>query len=74
MLMLGAIVCVLATYQAVAIAASPNLPASVQYANSWAVEVTGGDEKASALAVKHDFIYSGKVWRASELEFNYSCR
>ena len=64
MLMLGAIVCVLATYQAVATAASPNLP-SVQYANSWAVEVTGGDEKANALAVKHGFINSGKVWRAS---------
>ena len=57
--------CVLAVHQVAAIAVIPDLP-SVQYgeyANSWAVEVSGGEEKANALAAKHGFVNSGTVRR-----------
>ena len=55
--MLLIIVAYLLVIQLNFIAVSP----SVQYADSWAVEVTGGFEKANDLAKKHGLINSGKV-------------
>ena len=37
------------------------ISSSVQYVDSWAVEVTGGAEKANTLAKKHGLHNSGKV-------------
>ena len=34
------------------------------YADSWAVEVRGGETKARELADKHGFVYRGKVSRS----------
>ena len=31
------------------------------YADSWAVEIAGGETKAQELAEKHGFVYRGKV-------------
>ena len=31
------------------------------YADSWAVEVSGGEDKAKEVAEKHGFVYRGKV-------------
>ena len=76
MLLLGAIVCVLAVYRVAAIAVIPaDLSDSppVQYTNSWAVEVSGGEEKANALAAKHGFVNTGKVRRAKYM-WQYSSR
>ena len=43
-------------------AVSPLVP--VQYTNSWAVEVAGGEEKANAIAEKHGLINAGKVCKS----------
>ena len=37
------------------------------YADSWAVEVSGGETKARELAEKHGFVYRGQVSRRSVL-------
>ena len=37
------------------------MSAGKQYTNSWAVQVTGGEEIAKELARKHGFDFMGKV-------------
>lgn len=58
MMLLRLLSCLLAIQLAVAIDLSPVL---ASYADSWAVEVRGGEEVANALAKKHGFVNLGKV-------------
>ena len=53
--------CVLLVILGVVLPAMSQRPPPPAYADSWAVEVSGGKAKAQELAAKHGFVFRGQV-------------